>query len=226
MKRFWKDATAAGGEVLLDGRPVRTPKRNPLVVPSERLAHAIAAEWNGVGETLDPRHLPLTGLANAAVDIIAGDKPGFAAGLARYGESDLLVYRAESPAGLVARQARQWDPLLEWARRRYDVTFDLATGIIHRPQPEATLARLREATAARTPFELAGLSPVITIGGSLIVGLALIEDAATPDTLWDAVMLDELWQEEQWGEDALATKAREARRAEWDAAVRFLDLLG
>lgn len=226
MKRFWKEAAAAGGQVLLDGRPVRTPKRNPLVVPSERLAHALAAEWNGVGETLDPRQLPLTGLANAAADIVAADKPGFAAGLARYGESDLLVYRADSPSGLVARQARQWDPLLEWARRRYDVTFDLATGIIHRPQPEATLARLREAIAARTPFELAGLSPVITIGASLIVGLALIEDAATPDTLWDAVMLDELWQEEQWGEDALATKAREARRAEWDAAVRFLDLLG
>lgn len=226
MKRFWKEAAAAGGEVLLDGRPVRTPKRNPLVVPSERLAHALAAEWNGVGETLDPRQLPLTGLANAAVDIVSADKSSFAASLARYGESDLLVYRADSPAELVARQARQWDPLLEWARRRYDVTFELATGIIHRPQPEATLARLREAAAARTAFELAGLSPVITIGGSLIVGLALIEDAATPDTLWDAAMLDELWQEEQWGEDALATKAREARRAEWGAAVRFLDLLG
>jgi chaperone required for assembly of F1-ATPase len=225
VKRFWTEATVAGGEVLLDGRPVRTPKRNALVAPTPRLAAALAAEWNGVGETIDPRQMPLTGLANAAIDIVAADPTSFGDGLARYGESDLLVYRADSPAELVARQARHWDPLLDWARRRYDVTLELATGVIHRAQPEATLARLREAVAARTPFELAGLSPIVTIGGSLIAGLALVEDAATPDTLWDAVMLDEHWQEEQWGEDALATKARAARRAEWDAAVRFLDLL-
>lgn len=224
MRRFWAEATVADGAVLLDGRPVRTPKRNPLAVPSPRLATAIAAEWNAVGETVDPRAMPLTGLANAAVDIVAADPDAFAASLARYGESDLLVYRAEGPAPLVACQQRQWDPLLDWAERRYDVAFTRATGVMHRPQPEPTLARLRTAIGGRSAFELAGLSPVVTIGGSLVVALALVEDAATPDTLWDAVTLDEAWQEEQWGEDALATKARAARRAEWDAAVRFLEL--
>lgn len=225
MKRFWTEARADGSDVALDGRPVRTPKRNPLTLPTPALALAIAAEWNAVGDELDPRALPLTGLANAAIDIVAPDPAAFAAVLARYGESDLFVYRADSPAGLVARQTRQWDPLLDWARGRYDIAIETVTGIMHRPQPEPTLVRLREAIAARPPFELAALSPIVTIGGSLVAGLALIEDAATPDTLWDAVTLDEQWQEDQWGEDALATRARESRKAEWYAAVRFLDLV-
>jgi chaperone required for assembly of F1-ATPase len=225
MKRFWKEARAEGGEVLLDGRPVRTPKRNPLALPTSALAQAIAAEWSAVGEELDPRALPLTGLANAAVDIVASDRLSFAQSLAKYGESDLLAYRVESPQALVARQAAEWDPLLDWVLARYDVHVGLAAGVIHRPQPAATVARLRDATAARSDFELAALSPLVTIGGSLIAGLALLERAFDPDTVWTAVNLDELWQEEQWGEDALAMKAREERRREWDAAVRFLELL-
>jgi len=226
MKRFWKQARAERGEVLLDGRPVRTPRRNPLTLPTEPLARAIAEEWNAVGEELDPRALPLTGLANAAIDIVAPDPAAFAATLAKYGETDLLAYRAAGPADLVARQAVEWDPLLAWVRERYDVHVDIVTGIMHRPQPEATVARLADAIAARTPFELAALNPIVTIGGSLIVGLALAERAFDPDRLWSAVSLDELWQEQFWGEDALAVQAREARRRDWDAAVRFLGLLG
>lgn len=225
MKRFWKEARAEAGAVLLDGKPVRTPKRNTLVLPSDRLASAIAEEWGAVAEELDPRALPLTGLANAAIDIVAPDPTPFAVTLAKYGETDLLAYRAASPDELIARQAAEWDPLLAWVRERYDVHVELATGIMHRPQPEATVTRLRDAVCARTPFELAALSPIITIGGSLIVGLALVEGAFDPDRLWSAVNLDELWQEQLWGEDALAVQAREARRREWDAAVRFLDVL-
>ena len=225
MKRFWTEARAEGGQVLLDGRPVRTPKRNLLAVPSAALAEALAAEWNAVGEELDPRALPLTGLANAAIDIVAADHNAFAETLARYGESDLLAYRATSPNDLIERQARQWDPLLDWVRIRYDVHVYVVRGIIHQPQPEATVARLREATLARSAFELAALSPVVTIGGSLVVGLALAERAFDPEQLWSAVNLDELWQEELWGEDALAAEARAARRREWDAAVLFLQLL-
>lgn len=225
MKRFWQDARAERGAVLLDGKPVRTPKRNTLALPSDRLASAVAKEWDAVGEELDPRALPLTGLANAAIDIVAPDPVSFAAALAKYGETDLLAYRAASPDELVARQSAEWDPLLAWVRERYDVHVELVTGIMHRPQPEATVARLDDAVAARTPFELAALSPIITIGGSLIVGLALVEGAFDPDRLWSAVNLDELWQEQLWGEDALAVQAREARRREWDAALRFLELL-
>jgi chaperone required for assembly of F1-ATPase len=225
VKRFWTEAKAEGGTVLLDGKPVRTPKRNPLSLPTPALAEAIAAEWTGVGEELDPRALPLTGLANAAIDIVAPDRPAFAEALAKYGESDLLAYRADSPAELITRQAGDWDPLLDWVRGRYDVHVDLVTGIMHRPQPPATVARLRDATAALGAFELAALSPLVTIGGSLIAGLALVERAFSPDQLWEAVNLDELWQEEQWGADELSAQARAVRRAEWDSAARFLDML-
>ena len=225
MKRFWKNAVAEGGAVLLDGKPVRTPRRNSLEVPTEALAEAIVAEWNGVGEELDLRALPLTGLANAAIDIVTPDRLSFAESLARYGESDLLAYRADSPAELVTRQAAEWDPLLDWVRARYDVHVDLVTGIMHRPQPEGTIVRLRDATTALDAFRLAALSPLVTIGGSLIAGLAALEQAFDPEQVWAAVNLDELWHEEQWGTDELSAAARATRRSEWDAAVRFLDWL-
>jgi chaperone required for assembly of F1-ATPase len=225
MKRFWKEARVDGMQVLLDGKPVRTPKRNLLTLPSTGLAVAIADEWNAVGDELDPRLLPLTGLANAAIDIVSPDPATFAAGLARFGETDVVAYRAETPAILVARQAAEWDPLIEWVRQRYDVHVEKVSGIMHRPQPAATVARLADAIAARSAFELAALSPIVTIGSSLVAGLALVERAFSPEQLWRAVHVDELWQEEMWGEDDLATKPRAARRAEWDAAARFLELL-
>lgn len=225
MKRFWQEVTVEGGEVRLDGRPVRTPGRTPLVIPYPRLAEAIAEEWRGVEDEIDPRAMPLTGLANAAIDRIAPDPAAFAAGLARYGESDLLYYRADAPAELVARQHGAWDPLLDWARRRYDVHFEVTAGVIHRPQPEATVARLAEAVAARSPFELAGLSPVVTVTGSLVAALALLEGAADAETVWRAAQVDEDWQVERWGEDDLAARARAAHRADFDAGALFLALL-
>jgi chaperone required for assembly of F1-ATPase len=231
MKRFYKAASVApadagdGFALLLDGRPIRTPARNPLVVPTCGLAEAIAAEWNAQGEEVDARAMPLTGLANAAVDRVAPDPQGFARSLAAYGETDLLCYRAEAPQPLVARQAEAWDPLLQWARRRFDVDFEVASGIVHRPQPEPALDRLRRAVAARDPFALAALSPLVTISGSLIVALALAEGAIGLEPAWAAAMVDEAWQAEQWGEDALAAAALAARRREFEAAARFLSLL-
>ena len=141
MKRFWKDVSIADGEVALDGRPVRTPGRVALRLPTAALAEAVAEEWRAVGERVDPRTMPLTGLANAAIDRIAPDPARFAEGLARYGESDLLCYRADDPPELVARQAALWNPPLAWARGRYDVGFEVTTGIVHRAQPSATIAR-------------------------------------------------------------------------------------
>lgn len=225
MKRFWKQVGVEGGEVLLDGKPVRTPERAPLRLPTPRLAEAVAEEWRAVGETIDPRAMPLTGLSNAAIDRVATARARFAEGLAAYGESDLLYYRAAEPEPLVARQAARWDPLLDWARARYDVHFETATGVMHRAQPEATVARLREAVLALDPFRLTGLSPVVTIGGSLVAALALLEGAADAETVWRAARVDEDWQAEQWGEDTLAVEAAEARRREFDAGVRFLGLL-
>jgi chaperone required for assembly of F1-ATPase len=229
MKRFYKNAAAvpsAGGvAILLDERPVKTPGRHPLLVPTEELAEAIAAEWNGQGEEIDPRAMPLTGLANAAIDRVTPDPAAFAATLAAYGESDLLCYRAEGPQPLVQRQAEQWDALLEWARHRFDIELTTVSGVMHRPQPPATVARLAAATAARDPFRLAGLSPLVTVSGSLIIALALAEGAIGLEDGWAAATLDEQWQAEQWGEDPLAAAAIAARRSDFDAAYRFLTLL-
>ena len=227
MKRFWKHVSVDAERVVrLDDRPVRTPGRVPLALPTPALAEAVADEWRGVGETVDPRAMPLTGLANAAIDRIGMDPAPFADGLARYAESDLLCYRADSPPELVARQDALWNPLLDWAQTRYDVHFTLVTGIMHKPQPPATVERLAQAVAALDPFRLAALSPVVTITGSLVLSLALLEGAADVHAIWAAAHVDEDFQAEQWGEDYLAVEAREAKRREFDAAVRFLQVLG
>jgi chaperone required for assembly of F1-ATPase len=225
MRRFWKDVTVAGREIALDGKPVRTPGRVPLALPTPALAEAVADEWRAVGETLDPRAMPLTGLANAAIDRIAPNPAAFAAGLAAYGDSDLLYYRAEMPEPLVARQQVAWDPLLDWAQGRYDVHFETVIGVMHRPQPAATLTRLGDAVAALDAFHLAGLSPLVTVSGSLITALALLEGAIDVDAAWDTAHVDEEWQAEQWGRDDLAIGAREARRTDFHAAAKFLSLL-
>lgn len=227
MKRFWKDVTVdAELGVRLDDRPVRTPGRAPLLLPTVILAEAVADEWRAVADDIDPRAMPLTGLANAAIDRIAPDPAAFAAGLAAYGESDLLCYRAESPLDLVERQTALWDPPLDWARDRYDVHFEIATGVMHRAQPEATIERLGAAIAARPAFELAPLSPIVTISGSLVLALALAERVMDADAVWAAANLDEDWQAEKWGKDDLAVKARETRQRDFEAAARFLSLVG
>jgi chaperone required for assembly of F1-ATPase len=229
VKRFYREATAApaqgGFAILLDGRPVKTPARHPLEVPTGALAEAIAAEWNAQGEEIDPPVMKLTGLANAAIDRVAPDPAAFARGLAAYGESDLLCYRAEGPPPLAERQAEQWEGLLAWARRRYDVDFETVRGVMHRPQPAATAERLARAVAARDPFRLAALSPLVTISGSLVIALALAEGEIGLDQAWAAATLDETWQAEQWGADPLAATALEGRRRDFDAACLFLTLL-
>lgn len=229
MKRFWTNVTVmpveGGYDIHLDGRPVRTPGRVPLTLPTPALADAVASEWRAVGEILDPRAMPLTGLANAAIDRVAPDPAAFASGLSQYAGSDLLCYRTEHPLELRLRQEAAWDPLLDWAHDCYDAPLLTAQGIVHRTQPPESLARLKDAVAARSPFELAALSPLVTVTGSLVAALALLERAADPDDIWSAANLDEDWQVEHWGEDDLARTARAAHRADFDAGVRLLSLL-
>lgn len=229
MKRFWKEVAAApeegGWAIRLDGKPLRTPARNALLVPTEALAQAIADEWRSAGETIDPRAMPLTGLANAAIDRVAPHPDSFAMGLAKYGESDLACYRADSPRQLVARQEKSWDELLGWARRRFDVDFCTTVGIVHVAQPEETVRGLLHAVASFDPFRLAGLAPLVTISGSLVAALAVAEGQLPPEQAWDAVTIDEQWQREQWGADAEAEAVLEARRSDFFAAAKFLELL-
>jgi chaperone required for assembly of F1-ATPase len=229
VKRFWKDVNVEqrddGWGLTLDGKPLRTPARAALAVPVELLAHAIAEEWRENEETVEPRAMPLTGLANAAVDRVRPDRQAFSAGLARYAEADLACYRAEGPRALVDRQEQDWDPLLVWARRRYDVDFVITSGLMHVAQPEATVERLTHAVESLDAFRLAALLPLVTIGGSLVAGLGLIEKALTPGQAWEAVSLDDRWQIEHWGADAEAVTALENRQRDFLAAARFLELL-
>ena len=229
MRRFWKDVAVEpeqdGWAVRLDGRPVRTPARATFAVPTRALADAVAEEWRGADQEVDPRAMPLTGLANAAIDRVAPDKAAFAAGLARYAEADLACYRSEWPPDLVERQQAAWDALLAWARRRYDVDFATTSGLMHVPQPPGTVERLAQAVAELDAFRLAGLAPLVTVGGSLIAALAVLERAMTVDGAWQAVSVDDRWQLEKWGSDPEAELTLDNRRSDFLAAARFLVLL-
>ena len=229
MKRFWKDVSFAeqgeGWSIRLDERPVKTPARVPLNLPTRALAEAIAEEWSSIEGDIDPRAMPLTGFANAAIDRVAADKEAFARGITKYAEADLACYRAEGPRGLVSRQEEQWDKLLAWARRRFDVDFTATTGLMHVDQPVGTIERLSHAVSTLDPFRLAALQSLVTIGGSLVAALAVQEKAISPEEAWEAVSLDDRWQIEQWGADDEAEAALENRRRDFLAGARFLDLL-
>lgn len=229
MKRFWQAVATVekdgGWGVELDGKPLRTPAREALIVPNAALAEAIAEEWSSVEGEIDPRAMPLTGLANAAIDRVAPHKEAFANDLARYAEADLACYRAEGPQGLIDRQAKEWDALLGWGQRRYDVDFKRTSGIVHVDQPTSTVERLTHAISTLDPFRLAGLSPLVTIGGSLLAALGVLEGAFEAEQAWDAVSVDDRWQLEQWGSDAEAEAALANRRWDFLAAARFLELL-
>lgn len=229
MKRFWKEVAVVpegdGWGITLDGRPVRTPQRAPLAVASPALAEAIAAEWRDVGETIAPAAMPMTGLANAAIDLATPDLAAFAAPVAAYAESDLCCYRDARDAVLQAEQTAAWNPLLAWAEARYGIEFTLTQGVLPVDQPAAAIAALQDVVFAQDPWHMTALTPLVTIGGSLVAGLALIEGAFDADALWEAVSLDELYQERRWGADSEAQKARAAHKRDWDNAARFLGLL-
>lgn len=230
MKRFYKAASVAelpDGRfgITLDNRPVKTPAKVLLALDHSALANAIAREWHDQGETINPHAMPLTGLANAVIDRVAPDRCAFGAGLAAYGETELLCYRATGDqADLAERQEHLWGPVLAWAQARYDIGFTLVSGVMHQPQPAQTLARLREAVLGQTAWALAALSPIITITGSCVLGLAVAEGHLDGEAAFDLAHLDELWQAEQWGEDHFAVQTRDAHRADMLAGVRFLEL--
>lgn len=226
MKRFWREAAVVeadgGWSVALDGKPVRTPARAALLLPTRALADAVAGEWAACGEEVRPREMVMTGLANAAIDRVG---PEVAARVAAYGVHDLLCYRVEAPPGLALRQAAAWEPVLAWAARRYDVAFRLGVGVTPVDQPATTLARLRTMVDALGVFALAGVYPVVSVTGSLVLGLALIERAIEAEAAWAAGEVDADWQAEQWGDDPLAAASRDERRAALMAGARFLRLI-
>lgn len=229
QKRFYKTVgvTDEGGGfgIALDGRNVRTPARAPLIVPRRGLAEAIAGEWEAQGVHIVPASMVLTKLANTAIDRVAGREQAVAADIVSYGGCDLLCYRADSPKRLEARQAGAWDPLLTWAARRLGSHFVCVTGVVHHPQPEAALQALARELEPQGAFRLAALHTITTLTGSAILALALAAGAVSPDEAWAAAHVDEDWQIEQWGPDEEAQARRAARRAEFDCAVRLLELV-
>lgn len=223
-KRFWKTTEvteAAGGfGVSLDGRPVKTPAKAALLLPTQGFAEAVQAEWDAVEEVIDPRVMPFTRTANAAIDKVRVQHAEVAEMISEYGGTDLLCYRADSPEELRARQNAAWDPLLVWAETHYGAKLSVTSGVMHMAQPEAALAPLRAAVHRTTPYQLAALHDLVSLSGSLVIGLAASENYQPAESLWDISRVDESWQEEQWGEDEEATALAALKRAAFLHAAR------
>jgi len=229
-RRFWRAAglrpEAGGFGIDLDARALTTPGGNPLVLPTEALARAVAAEWDALAEEIDPGRLPLTRAANSAIDRVARSREAVVDAIAEYGSSDLLCYRAAEPAGLAARQTAGWDPWLAWAARGLGAPLVAVTGVVHHDQPRRSLAALRAAVADRDAFGLTALHELVTLSGSLMLGLAIARGALDPAAAWELSRIDEAWQIEHWGLDAEAEAAAEQRRADFLRAAAMLAMLG
>lgn len=229
MKRFYKDVSVAaaddGFQVLLDGRPVKTVGGKPQLVPSRALADALAAEWAAQGEQIAPATLVLRDMADYAIDAVAPDPAAAVSALLPYGETDTLCYRGDADEALHDRQMVVWEPLLHLAEQRWDIAFERVNGILHRPQPEATLARLRAVLAAKDGFTLAALRSLAGLSASLVIGLLALEPSQDAETLWNAANLEEDWQVELWGKDYEAEALRAKRYSDFLAAMRFAQLV-
>lgn len=230
MKRFYKEAATAraenGFEVRLDGRPVRTPGRRALTLPTLALGEASAAEWNGQGDALDMAAMPITALAYAAVDRIGADPARFAAETAKFAETDLLCYRAPGPASLRARQAAGWDPVLAWLAGRHGARLTLVEGVMPVAQPDAALKAVRAAMDALDPFRLTAAHSAARIAGSAGIALALVAGEIDAGQAADLADIDEAFQLERWGDDEQARALLTRRRVDLIEIGRFLTLLG
>ncbi len=227
-KRFYETAgveeRAEGFALVLDGCQVRTPGGAALLLPSRPLAEALADEWRAQEEEIRPQTMPLTKLANTALDLVAGDRAALVDHVLAYAGSDLLCYHAEAPEDLAARQGALWRPLLRWLDETFGARLRTTAGIIHVTQPPQALEALRDAVEGLDAFALTALAAVVDVAGSLVVGLALVEGRLNAAEAFEVSQLDETYQIESWGEDAEAAARRETLRRDLDAAERFLAL--
>ena len=231
MKRFYKETAIEAGEggfrVLLDGKPMRTPAKSILVVPTEPLAQAIAGEWSGVPDQgeINAAHLPLTRLAATGLDRVVSRRGEVIADTAKYAGSDLLCYRATTPDSLVKLQHDTWQPLLDWAAEHYGARFVVAEGITFVEQPEDAKARLKEAVSVYTDAALSALYNLTHTSGSVVIALAVAEGRLTTEGAFAAAQVEELYQIERWGDDPHAKKQREGVQKDIEACTQFLALL-
>lgn len=224
-KRFYKNASLAVRDgvcqLLLDGRPARTPAKNPLAVSHAAFAEELVKEWAAQKQHINPVQMPFTRLANSAIDGVASAPDAVAAETAAYAKSDLLFYRAGQPDGLVALQSQHWDPVLDYFRDRYQTRFLLAEGLIYLDQPAESVARISGLVQSyrKEPLCLAGLQVMTSLTGSVLIALAAAENALSGDAAWEAAQVDEDWNISQWGADAEAQARRAFRRREFDVAL-------
>jgi len=204
---------------------VRTPARAELRLPTEALAEAVAEEWRSQPDKIQPASMPLTQLANTAIDRVAPAPGSIVDGLLAYAGTDLVCYWAEEPPELVERQQRQWQPLLDWLARRHDALLSVHRGVLPRPQPETAIAAIRGRLAGLPAFHLAGLAAATQACGSLVIALALLDGRIGPDEAFELAELDASFQIERWGEDAEAAARRRSLRQEILDIHRFLTLL-
>ena len=228
-KRFYQTVATrdegAWASLLLDGKPVRTPAKAQLVLPTRALADAVAQEWRAQGERIDPATMPLTKLANSAIDGVAGSEQAVIDDIMSHAAVDLVCYRAPAPPGLVEAQTKHWDPVLAWAADALAAPLKLSQGVVHVAQPQASLDRLKEKVAGSDAFSLAALHVMTALTGSALLALAVGSGQMTPEEAWEAAHVDEDWQIGQWGEDGEAAARRANRRRDFAAAAKALSLL-
>lgn len=217
LKRFWKDVSVepedGGFAIRLDQRTVRTPAKRVLVVPTEGIAHRIAAEWEAQAEQVDPGSMPWTRSANAALDKVATQREAVMEHLASYAGTDLLSYRAVAPEGLIARQTEVWDPILAWVLQRFDARIAVTSGVMPIAQDEDALARLAKTMEPMSDFQLTAFHDLVTLTGSFLIGLSAVHKAQPELILWAASRVDEDWQIEQWGADEEAEAEAETKKS-------------
>lgn len=226
MKRFYKTASVGEAEdgfrVLLDGKPVKTPAKNMLALPTRALADAIAAEWDGQGDEIDPVSMPFLKLANTVIDGVAANRAEVIGAILRFGENDLLCYRAHQPPELAKLQAEGWDPVLEWARRTHGAEFVIVEGFTHADQPPATLAAFRAVLEKQDSFALAALHVVASIAGSVVLALALAAGERNAAQVFALSRIDEDYQASKWGRDHEAEIRAANLARELDKAAAFI----
>lgn len=224
-KRFYTSAGVAEGPdgfgVTLDGKPIRTPGRNPLTAPTRDLAEAMAAEWEAQKDDIDPMAMPLTRLANSVIDGVAGNVQAVADDAAKYFETDLLFYRAGFPDALIARQAEHWDPVLRWAADDLGAHFILTEGVIHVAQPETAVAAARGALP-KDAWPVGAFHVVTTLTGSAMLALALKHGVLDAAQVWAAAHVDEDWNREKWGADEEVDARRASKFRDFEAAAKVL----
>jgi chaperone required for assembly of F1-ATPase len=226
MRRFYKSVSVAPDlGITLDKRPLRTPLKAPLVLPTQALAEAIAAEWERQGEKVDPFSMPLTRLANTGIDRVAAERDKIVGEIVAFAGSDLVSYRADEPLALVERQAESWDPILDWARRELDAPFMATSGVMHLRQPEAALNAFAGHLSRRSDLAVAALHNLTTLTGSALMAAMIEAGQLSAEDAWRAAHVDEDWQVEHWGEDAEAAAKRARRQIEFESSCRFLSLL-